>query len=164
VSPARLKKVARMLPVASNTVASTKGFMPRLRTGRAAILRTCTATVACSPAFSAATVRASRLSLGRCSSSAPTLVSPNASKPSASLPFDTSSGRSSRDGRGQRTGAWSISRRFRLLVEANASGAPGAACRVSAISSAGLLVTVAAMDILPAHHAPPFGGRSLRGE
>ena len=74
------------MPVASNTVASTSGRIPRRRTGRAPIVRTCTATVACSPARNAATVRASRLSRGRCSSSSPTVFRPSARDPVGELP------------------------------------------------------------------------------
>ena len=43
-----LKNVAFMIPVASTTVASTSGFIPRRRTGRERIERTSTTTVATS--------------------------------------------------------------------------------------------------------------------
>ena len=111
-----------MLPVASWTVACTSGRMPRRRTARAEIARTCTATVACSPGASAATVRASRLSRGRCSSSSPTVVRPSVRIPSASLPAGSFSGSSRRSGRGQRTAAADISSRLSALPSAKARG------------------------------------------
>ena len=98
-----------MLPVASATVACTSGRIPRRRTGRLEIVRTRTATVACSPGRSAATVRAWRLSLGRCSSSSPTVHSSSARSARAILPAGSSSGRSSSAGRGQRSAAPIIS-------------------------------------------------------
>ena len=94
--------------------------MPRLRTGRALIRRTSTATVACSPARSAATVRASRLSLGRCSSSSPTVLSPSARIPLASFFAGNSREACSNDGRGQRSGACNNSSRLSACVEAKA--------------------------------------------
>src|SRR2546429_1341167 len=116
-----------MVPVASWTLASTSGRIPRRRTGRARIERTWTATVACSPIASVAMVRASRLSLGRCSSSAPTVSRPSEAKPSAIFPVGSSSGSSSREGRGQKSGAAIIARRESARVEANAKGPRGAA-------------------------------------
>jgi hypothetical protein len=74
--------------------------MPRRRTEREVIERTSTATVAASPGSSAAIVRASRRSRGRCSSRAPMFVSPSVSAALAALAGLTTSGNSSRDGRG----------------------------------------------------------------
>ena len=80
-----LKNVAFMTPVASATVASTSGFIPRRRTGREVIERTSTSTVATSSGCSSAIVRASPLSRGRCSSRSPTVCSPSASAASAAV-------------------------------------------------------------------------------
>jgi hypothetical protein len=52
-----LKNVALIEPLWSNTVASTTPLMPRRRTGRPEMALTWTATVACSPERSWATVR-----------------------------------------------------------------------------------------------------------
>ena len=100
-----LKNVAFMTPVSSATVASTSGFIPRRRTGRLVIERTSTTTVATSSGDSVATVRASRRSRGRCSSRSPTVSRPSRSAASAAASALTFSGRASRDGRGQRSGA-----------------------------------------------------------
>src|SRR5438309_7965680 len=100
-----------MLPVPSRTVACTSGRMPLRRTGRLAIDRTSTATVACSPARSAATVRACRESAGRCSSSSPTVCTPRARIACATRPRGSTRGWSRRLGRTQRSGAASISLR-----------------------------------------------------
>ena len=114
-----------MLPVASRTVASTSGRIPRRRTARMAIVPTATATVACSPARRAATVRVSRLARGRCTSRSPTVLRPSACSPSAVFAEVTASGASRHDGRGQRSGAAIISLRLRLLRDANACSARG---------------------------------------
>ena len=100
-----LKNVAFIIPVSSATIASTSGFIPRRRTGRLAIERTSTTTVAPSPAVSVATVRASRRSRGRCSSRSPTVSRPSAAAASAAFGGVTFSGLRSADGRGQRSGA-----------------------------------------------------------
>jgi hypothetical protein len=100
-----LKNVTFMTPVSSATVASTSGFIPRRRTGRLVIARTSTTTVAISPCSSAAIVRASRWSRGRCRSRSPTVCRPSCSAASADFCGVTFSGRASADGRGQRTGA-----------------------------------------------------------
>ena len=95
-----LKNVALVTPVASATVASTSGFMPRRRTGREVIERTSTSTVAVSPGTSVATVRASPVSRGRCSSRSPTVPRPSASAASAARAGLSASGSSRREGRG----------------------------------------------------------------
>ena len=97
-----LKNVAFMIPVASATVASTSGFIPRRRTGRDVIERTSTTTVATSSGPSSAIVRASERSRGRCSSRSPTVCSPSRSAPFAAGAGDSSSGAASSDGRGHR--------------------------------------------------------------
>jgi hypothetical protein len=95
-----LKNVASIVPVASATTAVTSGFMPRRRTGRLRIERTSTTTVAVSSGESAAIVRASWRSRGRCSSRSPTVCRPNRSAAAAALAGVTSSGVRSREGRG----------------------------------------------------------------
>ena len=80
-----LKNAAFIEPLSSATTASTIGRMPRRRTGRELIERTSTATVACSPCSSSATVRASRVSRGRCSSRSPTVCRPSAAAASRCL-------------------------------------------------------------------------------
>ena len=100
-----LKNVAFIMPVSSATTASTSGFIPARRTGRLAIERTSTTTVAPSPCVSVATVRASRRSRGRCSSRSPTVSSPSTAAASAAFAGVTFSGRASAEGRGQRSGA-----------------------------------------------------------
>jgi hypothetical protein len=97
-----LKNVAFSTPVPSATVASTSGFIPRLRTGRDVIERTSTTIVATSSGPSSAIVRASERSRGRCSSRSPTVTSPSRSAPLAAGAGFTSSGAASRDGRGIR--------------------------------------------------------------
>jgi hypothetical protein len=86
--------------VASATTAVTSGFIPRRRTGRLVIERTSTTTVAVSSDISVAIVRASWRSRGRCSSSAPTVVSPSRSAAAADLAGVTASGACNREGRG----------------------------------------------------------------
>jgi hypothetical protein len=100
-----LKNVAFMTPVASLTTASTRGFIPRRRTGRELIERTSTMTVAVSSGTSSAIVRASPESRGRWSRSAPTVVRPRASAASAAGRGFQVTASSRRDGRGQCTGA-----------------------------------------------------------
>jgi hypothetical protein len=117
-----LKKVAFMTPVASATTASTRGFMPRRRTGREVIERTSTITVAVSSRSSSAIVRASPESRGRWASSAPTVVSPSVSAASAAGRGFHVTGWSSRDGRGQCTGASLSAAGSSSSVEANAVG------------------------------------------
>ena len=95
-----LKNVAFIVPVASATVASTSGRMPRRRTGREAMLRTSTTTVAVSPGTSSAIARASRRSRGRCSSRSPTVCSPSARPRPAALAPSSAQRRASREGRG----------------------------------------------------------------
>src|SRR4029077_12243363 len=170
-----------MLPVSSNTVASTSGFIPRRLTGRAPIARTCTATVAASSTLRPLTVRASLLALGRCSSSAPTLVSPSVFKPSATLPEGATSGAFSRDGRGQRTGASRSCALVRSSAEANARGprppadtsvsppCTGLACTglaCAGLACAGLACTSLAcadLDISAPHDALHRGRRLATG-
>ena len=137
--PGLIKKVTRMEPVSSNTVASTSGRMPRRRTGREAIARTSTATVACSPGTSPATVRASRRSRGRCSSRSPTVSNPSACAPSRSFAPGRASGMSSTDGRGQRSGASRSSERSRGRACAKARG-PAAPATAPGTASATKLV------------------------
>jgi hypothetical protein len=100
-----LKNVAFITPVASLTTASTSGFMPRRRTGRAVIERTSTITVATSSRSSSAIVRASPESRGRCARRSPTVCSSSAAAASAAGRGLQRSSAPSRDGRGQRTGA-----------------------------------------------------------
>jgi hypothetical protein len=95
-----LKNVASIVPVASATTAVTSGFIPRLRTGREVIERTCTITVATSSIASSAIVRALWRSRGRCSSRSPIVSSPSRSAAAAALAGVTSSGVASREGRG----------------------------------------------------------------
>jgi hypothetical protein len=115
-----LKNVAFMTPVASVTTASTSGFIPRRRTGREVIERTSTITVAVSSRSSSAIVRASPESRGRWASSAPTVVSPNVSAASAAGRGFHATGRSSRVGRGQCTGASASASRSRSSLLAKA--------------------------------------------
>jgi hypothetical protein len=100
-----LKNATFIGPVASATVASTSGRIPRRRTERERIDLTSTTTVADSPGTSVATVRASRRSCGRCSSRSPTVSSPSAPIPFAAGCEGARSGAASCDARGQRTGA-----------------------------------------------------------
>ena len=95
-----LKNVAFIGPVASATIASTSGRIPRRRTGRLVIERTSTTTVAVSPGARSATVRASRRSRGRCSSRSPTVCSPRPLGRRGRLRRRDLSGAASRDGRG----------------------------------------------------------------
>ena len=95
-----LKNVAFIGPVSSATVASTRGRIPRRRTGRALIARTSTTTVALSPGCSWATARASRRSRGRCSSRSPTVCRPSVAAAFSSFGPSTSSGTCRRDGHG----------------------------------------------------------------
>ena len=93
-----------MSPVASATVATTSGFIPRRRTGRDRIERTSTSTVAVSSSASVATVRASPVSRGRWKRRSPTVCSPSDSAASAAFgPPGTSSASRSRSGCGRRT-------------------------------------------------------------
>ena len=94
-----LKNVAFIVPVSSATTASTSGRIPRRRTGRLAIERTSTTTVAVSPGLSSISVRASWRSRGRCSSRSPTVSRPSRSAAAAALAGVTGSGVASRDGR-----------------------------------------------------------------
>ena len=95
-----LKNVAFIAPVPSTTVASTSGRIPRRRTGREAMERTSTTTVAVSPATSCATERASRRSRGRCSSRSPTVTRPSPAAAFSALAWSKRSRTASADGRG----------------------------------------------------------------
>ncbi len=126
-----LKNVARIVPVASATVASTSGRIPRRRTGRAAIARTSTS----DRRRLAGAQRGDRARLAAVPRQVLEQVAdrgrPSARMPSATLPRGSVSGASSRCGRGQRTGAASSSARLSARPPANAcaaarSGAPTA--------------------------------------
>ena len=95
-----LKNVAFIVPVSSATTASTSGRMPRRRTGRLAIERTSTTTVAVSPDASSSIVRASWRSRGRWFRRSPTVWRPSRSAAAAAFAGLTCSGVGRRDGRG----------------------------------------------------------------
>src|SRR4051794_35719772 len=111
-----------MTPLASATVASTNGFIPRRRTGREVIERTSTSTVAVSSGCRSAIVIASPEPRGRWPSRSPTVTSPIDSAASAAVAGSTPSGASRADGRGQRRGASSSSDGSRSRAVANAVG------------------------------------------